>query len=169
MACELFMCPVCDWPRLDQDPKLLLYNICEQCGTEFGVERPDDYPNIRAAWEAVGKPFWLKTGNWWMGDLRDQQETITGLERRLAESQVLLERERAYRVTALKDAWSAADAKLAESQAEVERLKDEMHVLELDQKEFTIHFRRLMACDTRIAQLLQENTQLRAALKGGTG
>ncbi len=79
-----FTCPVCDWPLLTEDPKLLNYNICEQCGTEFGNEHPEQYPEIRAAWEQRGRPFWLKTGNWWNG------ECCKSLESRLAAAEAEL-------------------------------------------------------------------------------
>lgn len=53
-----YVCPVCDYAELDEDPRLHNYNICDQCGVEFGNEAEELYPFIREAWIAAGRPFW---------------------------------------------------------------------------------------------------------------
>ena len=59
-----YTCPVCGWDKLEEDPLKCSYEICSQCGVEFGFESPELYPAIRTAWEAAGKPFWLTDQDW---------------------------------------------------------------------------------------------------------
>lgn len=56
-----FTCPVCDWPELEEDPETPSYEICPQCGVEFGYEPREAYPEIRRRWEEAGRPFWNDT------------------------------------------------------------------------------------------------------------
>lgn len=60
----MFTCPVCEYEKLDADPILETYDICDQCGTEFGYNKPSQYQAIREAWIGAGMPFWEETGNW---------------------------------------------------------------------------------------------------------
>lgn len=54
-----FTCPVCEWPHLADDPAFQNYNICEQCGTEFGNDGvPGNYAVLREEWIAGGRKFW---------------------------------------------------------------------------------------------------------------
>lgn len=53
-----YVCPVCDYPELEQDPHSLSYEICIQCGVEFGCELEEDYPAIRERWIAAGRKMW---------------------------------------------------------------------------------------------------------------
>lgn len=63
-------CPVCEWADLDIDPKLEDYNICPQCGVEFGFEAKELYPYIREAWIKAGRPTWrgCADDSAWLGD-----------------------------------------------------------------------------------------------------
>jgi uncharacterized protein (DUF983 family) len=53
-----YMCPVCEWPNLYEDPTGLSYEICRQCGTEFGADDPEDYPKRRERWISLGRKMW---------------------------------------------------------------------------------------------------------------
>ena len=50
-----FPCPVCDnvMGRPAKD-----YNICSQCGTEFGYDAEENYPALRQQWIDSGKKHW---------------------------------------------------------------------------------------------------------------
>jgi hypothetical protein len=65
-----YTCPVCEYPDLSEKP-VSSYEICPQCGVEFGYEEPELYPHIRKAWLAAGKPCWSTDRQW-----QAQLETI---------------------------------------------------------------------------------------------
>lgn len=55
----MFMCPVCGYPNLEDDPKLQNYDICPCCATEFGAsDVSNTYEELRADWIARGKQWW---------------------------------------------------------------------------------------------------------------
>jgi hypothetical protein len=55
-----YSCPVCFLPDMQNPPKD--YNICPQCGTEFGNDDLDwTYDELRDAWIAAGMPWFYKT------------------------------------------------------------------------------------------------------------
>ena len=55
-----YVCPVCDYAELDEDPALEHYNICRQCAVEFGVEPVESHALIREEWIKAGRPFWFR-------------------------------------------------------------------------------------------------------------
>jgi hypothetical protein len=59
-----FACPVCKYSLLLKDPSTLSYEICPQCGVEFGNEPREVYSKITAAWIAAGMPFWRTNRDW---------------------------------------------------------------------------------------------------------
>lgn len=59
-----FTCPICGWPSLHNNPLELTYEICPQCGVEFGYNERRTWSNIRLAWIAAGRPFWRNDGAW---------------------------------------------------------------------------------------------------------
>jgi hypothetical protein len=53
-----FICPVCDWPNLREKPDCS-FEICPQCGTEFGYDDAGaSHADLRAEWVAGGRKFW---------------------------------------------------------------------------------------------------------------
>ena len=55
---SMYKCPVCSYPYLEEDPAGLTYEICPSCGTEFGYDEPDDYPELTQKWIDNGGKFW---------------------------------------------------------------------------------------------------------------
>jgi hypothetical protein len=62
----MFECPVCYYPKLKENPHHATYEICPQCGIEFGYQ--DSGPKgqqyywkiLREKWIAAGCPWWSK-------------------------------------------------------------------------------------------------------------
>lgn len=55
----MYICPVCDYAELEYPPKD--YNICDQCGTEFGND--DEiltHEQLRRKWVRKGRKFFYK-------------------------------------------------------------------------------------------------------------
>jgi hypothetical protein len=56
-----YTCPVCEWAHLSESPFEPTYEICPQCGVEFGY---DDFTlshaELRERWVAAGRP-WFST------------------------------------------------------------------------------------------------------------
>lgn len=62
---ELFICPVCGYPNLDETPRQEVsgasYEICPSCGFQFGVTDEDEgysYEHWRQQWIDRGMPWW---------------------------------------------------------------------------------------------------------------
>lgn len=54
----MFICPVCYYDKLQESP--MDYNICECCGTEFGVDDDDwTVDELRADWIVRGCPWFF--------------------------------------------------------------------------------------------------------------
>ncbi len=60
-----YMCPVCGYPELDEDPSYIgSFEICPSCGFQFGVSDRDrgfTYEQWRNFWKALGMK-WLGSG-----------------------------------------------------------------------------------------------------------
>jgi predicted amidophosphoribosyltransferase len=53
------ICPVCDYDLSPEYPDN--YNICPQCGTEFGNDDENfSHKQLREKWIAGGRKFWFK-------------------------------------------------------------------------------------------------------------
>lgn len=56
-----FKCPVCEWPNLGEDPLERTFEICPQCGVEFGYDDAGNtHAELRARWIAAGRPWWSR-------------------------------------------------------------------------------------------------------------
>ncbi len=54
----VYICPVCEYGGLEEDPKTRTFEICPQCGTEFGYQDcVTSHEELRKRWIAEGKPF----------------------------------------------------------------------------------------------------------------
>lgn len=52
-----YPCPVCGYPEMDSPPRD--YNICECCGTEFGLHDQDmTHKELRIQWLTIAAPWW---------------------------------------------------------------------------------------------------------------
>lgn len=57
-----YTCPVCDYPDLETDPIERFFNICPQCGTEFGYsDFSKSHAELRAEWIAGGRKWWSES------------------------------------------------------------------------------------------------------------
>jgi len=55
-----FTCPTCYYTGLQEPPAN--YNICECCGTEFGVDDElHSYEELRSRWINLGAPWFFRT------------------------------------------------------------------------------------------------------------
>lgn len=55
----MYTCPVCDYDKLRENPSDQLYEICPQCGTEFGYDDFNtSHAELRQRWIAAGRVFW---------------------------------------------------------------------------------------------------------------
>lgn len=58
-----YACPVCYLEGLEEDPKQPTYEICPQCGTEFGADDEDaTHAQLRTAWIRGGRKYWFREG-----------------------------------------------------------------------------------------------------------
>lgn len=69
----MYICPVCGWDKIEQDPSQWTFEICPQCGTEFGN---DDYWNtheeLRQRWIDGGSKWWSPSpDSLWTPDEKD--------------------------------------------------------------------------------------------------
>lgn len=56
-----YNCPVCDYPGFDENPLDHTFDICSQCGVEFGYDDAGtSHAVLRERWESAGKPFWRR-------------------------------------------------------------------------------------------------------------
>lgn len=53
------ICPVCEYAELPNPYEPGSYDICPQCGVEFGLEMTECYPAIKSAWLEAGRPFFI--------------------------------------------------------------------------------------------------------------
>ncbi len=57
-----FLCPVCGYPSLTEDPQMMHYNICPSCGVEFGLDDAHlSWDELRADWIAKGMKWWANS------------------------------------------------------------------------------------------------------------
>ncbi len=55
----MYTCPVCFFNQLEEPPRP--YNICDCCGTEFGVDDEElSHEELRAQWVASGANWFFK-------------------------------------------------------------------------------------------------------------
>jgi len=62
---NLFLCPVCGYPELDEPPYddhgCASYNICPCCGVEFGYDDSNIlHSELREKWIINGMKWWSK-------------------------------------------------------------------------------------------------------------
>lgn len=56
---QTFTCPVCSFDKMPWPPED--YNICHQCGTEFGNDDAEHtHAELRKAWVDAGSKFWYE-------------------------------------------------------------------------------------------------------------
>lgn len=56
-----FICPVCYFDGMVDPPRD--YNICERCGTEFGLDDEDcTFAELRERWISLGSKWFFEIG-----------------------------------------------------------------------------------------------------------
>lgn len=82
----VYTCPVCGCAELEEEPTPTSYEICPQCGVEFGYDDANTlYDVLREGWIAAGRPFWSTRAvgdpawnEWYHGILHSTEEGHQG-------------------------------------------------------------------------------------------
>jgi hypothetical protein len=82
---DKYICHVCGYPNLDEQPLLESHNICPCCGVEYGYEdcKFVSYKKFKNDWIASGAKWFdqeLKPSDW---DLEKQLENINKIPQAL--------------------------------------------------------------------------------------
>lgn len=58
---QRWICPVCGYPNLDENPREQIHEICDSCGTQFGyTDSNRSYEELRKQWIDNGMKFYFE-------------------------------------------------------------------------------------------------------------